>query len=275
LLRVGTVPFLVARPLIEGLGTEKGVALTVAPPAELVMLLRAGRLDLALASSILSIEQPAHRLWEEGPLIACRGPIRSVLLFLRPGLEDPSSVQTLVCDPASRTGRALACILLSQKWQANYREKAAGPDADPFSQGVDAVQLIGDAALLAVGKHPDWCFLDLGEAWTRWNRLPFVFAGWIGRRGFDPAAAKTILLAAAGRGLARRDSLAAEGIGTLGLETGFLRRYLMEDLSYGLPVPEVRASMEAFRKQLSQVSLALPPGGMPDRATIRPGLGQA
>jgi len=255
LLRLGTVPFLVARPLTEGLGAEEGVTLTVAPPAELVQMLEAGRLDLALASSILSIEKPAFRLWVEGPLIACRGPIRSVLLFLRPGLEDPSRVETLTCDPASRTGRALARILLARKWKATFREQVAPPDADPFSPGPDAVQLIGDAALLALGEHAAWSVLDLGETWTRWTRLPFVFAGWIGRRGFDPAAAGEVLRAAARRGLARREALVEESVRTLGLEAGFLRRYLMEDLSYELPVPEVLASMEAFRQQLSQAAL--------------------
>ena len=45
MVRIGTVPFLVARPISFGLDQHAELQLTVAPPAELGRLLRAGELD--------------------------------------------------------------------------------------------------------------------------------------------------------------------------------------------------------------------------------------
>ena len=79
MVRIGTVPFLVARPISFGLDQHAELQLTVAPPAELGRLLRAGELDLALASSVLTLEHPELKFWTEGPVIAARGSVRSVL----------------------------------------------------------------------------------------------------------------------------------------------------------------------------------------------------
>ncbi|TAH34459.1 MAG: hypothetical protein EYC70_16085 [Planctomycetota bacterium] len=246
MLRVGTVPYLVARPLTEGLGRLPGVELRVAPPAELGRDLAQGRLDVALASSILSLENPEWRLWEEGPLIAAPRAVRSVLLFLRPGLCGPNKVQSLILDPNSRTGAALARILLRDAYAAEFEERTAPPGSDPFRLGADAVQRIGDPALEAVVDHPEWECVDLGVTWNDLTRLPFIYAGWIGSSGFDPASAAGVLLPAAERGLARREAYVDEGVRSLGLERQFLRRYLFEDMAYRLPGAVVRASLAEF-----------------------------
>lgn len=249
-LRVGTVPFLVARPLTEGLAEAEGVELEAAPPAVLTRKLREGELDVALASSVLAIEEPDCRFWTAGPVIASRGPVRSVLLFLRPGLCGPHAVERLCTDPRSRTGSALARLLLEQAHGAEFGWEESAPGEDPFAAGADAVQRIGDAAMEAVVDHPEWTAVDLGETWHQLTRLPFVFAGWIGRPGFDPAAAGDVLSRAAESGLARRDRLVEAGAAELGLDRAFLERYLKEDVIYQLPEREVRAALDEFRRRL-------------------------
>lgn len=246
MLRVGTVPYLVARPLTEGLERNPAVALLAAPPAVLAGELEAGRLDVALASSLLAVEDPRKRLWTGGPVIAARGPVRSVLLFLRPGLCGPNKVESLCLDPASRTGAALARIVLREAFHAEFEERGVREGQDPFSQGADAVQRIGDPALEAQVDHPEWECLDLGVTWNALTRLPFVYAGWIGRDGFDPSSAASELLPAAERGLAARERIAAEGARSLGLDLAFLRRYLLEDMAYRLPEEEIRSALAEF-----------------------------
>ncbi|MEM8711007.1 MAG: MqnA/MqnD/SBP family protein, partial [Planctomycetota bacterium] len=51
-LRVGSVPYLVGRPLDHGLGDEPGITLEHDVPAKLIERLRAGDIDVALVSSI-------------------------------------------------------------------------------------------------------------------------------------------------------------------------------------------------------------------------------
>ena len=60
-LRVGTVPYLVGRPLDEALEDEPGIDVVRAVPAELVRGLRDGSLDVALVSSIELFRRPGYR----------------------------------------------------------------------------------------------------------------------------------------------------------------------------------------------------------------------
>ena len=59
-LRVGSVPYLVGRPLDQGLGDEPGIELHHAVPALLIDQLRAGEIDVALVSSIELFRTPGY-----------------------------------------------------------------------------------------------------------------------------------------------------------------------------------------------------------------------
>ena len=49
MLKVGSVPYLVGRPLDEGLWAEPGISFVYEVPSKLVAMLREGALDVALA----------------------------------------------------------------------------------------------------------------------------------------------------------------------------------------------------------------------------------
>jgi len=254
MLRVGSVPYLVARPLTEGLDQDPRVSLVLAEPSRLARGLADGSLDVALASSVLAAAAPRLPLWKDGPVIASHGPIRSVLLFTRPELRSPREIRTWTADPASRTGRALAGLLLRDLWEAGATVIDPPPGADPFDAadalGADAVQLIGDAALQACADSPAWRPHDLGEAWRDLTGLPFVFAGWIGRAGFDFTAAAPTLEAAAERGASRLEALIAEQGPRHVLGPAFVRRYLSADLIWRLPRATLDASLAEFARRL-------------------------
>ncbi len=166
-----------AHPLTEGLADHCDVELTIATPAVLGEMLANDELDCALASSVLSLGDSDLHIWADGPVIASVGAIKSVLLMLRPGCDSLSDVKRWSADPSSRTGRALAEVVLRQsKIEAQMVE---GDCEDPFAADVDAVQIIGDPALEAVAEHTDWTVVDLGTEWQRLTNLPFVFAGWL------------------------------------------------------------------------------------------------
>lgn len=245
MFRIGTVPYLVARPLTDGLELDSSVQLTVAPPSELATLLQEGELDLALASSILALGNDALNFWAEGPVIACDGPIQSVLLFLAPNIRSPVQIKSLALDPHSRTGRELARICLRDAVGVEPETIQVSSGEDPFECGADAIQLIGDPALLATQTHPDWEIIDLGETWKSLTRLPFVFAGWISRPGFAPEDAAPLLEAAAERGLKRRPELVLSS-SLKNLPHGFLESYLDHTIHYRLPPEDICRAIAEF-----------------------------
>jgi chorismate dehydratase len=118
----------------------------------------------------------------------------------------------------------------------------------------DAVQMIGDRALQLSQEFADWQILDLGEAWTNWTSLPFVFAGWIAREGFLVEQVASILRKSSVEGLEHRLQLIPEAVKLLGHDEDFMRRYLFQDLVYTLPPDDVRSALDAFRTQIVQAS---------------------
>lgn len=177
-LRVGRLPYLNALPFAGPFAGEEPRWLTDVP-RRLGEHAAAGRLDAALLASrdALALADRFRPLSDLG--IACRGPVRSVLLFSdRPARELDGAVVELTSE--SRTSRAMLRILLHEAYgvRPRYVEHPAPADAR---------LAIGDAALelRASGRWP--CVLDLGAAWADFAGLPFVYARWVVRRDVPPA----------------------------------------------------------------------------------------
>ncbi len=209
-MRFGSVPYLNARPLVEGLSP-----LVLAAPSDLARRFARGEVDVALLPVAAGEALNVPRVGTLG--IAAEGPVESVLLFLRRPIAE---VSTVSLDPASRTSVVLLRLLLEEAMGLSPRY------ADPPA---DAELLIGDAAL--VRGATDEPRLDLAEEWTRRTGLPFVFAAWYG----DPAAAPALEEAYA-RGREGLDGY-SRGAG-LGLAPGGLARYLRERIRYRIGARE-------------------------------------
>ena len=205
-MRYGAVSYLNARPLIEGLEP-----LTLDTPSGLARRVDAGELDVSLLPVAAAVELDLPRVGSLG--IAAEGPVDSVLLFLRRPVSELRSVRL---DPASRTSRVLARVLLREVYEV---------DPTPIAEGdADAELLIGDAALTrrAAGDEQ---FIDLADAWTTWTGLPFVFAAWYGDQ-----AAEAELEAAYARGKQRIDAYAQAS--DLPLSAPLLASYLRERIRF-------------------------------------------
>lgn len=209
-MRYGTVAYLNARPLVEGLAP-----LVTDTPAALVRRFERGEVDVALLPVVAGEDAGLARVGDLG--IAARGAVGSVLLFLR---TEPDAVGTLALDPASRTSRVLAQIVLREVY---------GREPRLVEPPADAELVIGDEALRrGAGAEPR---LDLAEAWVRWTGLPFVFAAWYG----DPAAA-----AALEDAHARGQTRIAEYARTSGLDLApeRLEHYLRARIQYRIGARE-------------------------------------
>lgn len=188
-LRIGVVPYLNARPLVDGLDRHADLRLDRRAPARLAEALWKGDLDAALIPAFaLGVRHGTRAV--QGVAIGSDGPVRSVLLCCR---RAPGEIRRWAPDPDSLSSNALASILLAERYGVNpttaSREEA------------DAVLVIGDPALKGLGGS--WHeVLDLGEAWRALTDKPFVYAVWAIREGVDAPGLPDLLREAKRRGVA-------------------------------------------------------------------------
>ena len=161
-MRLGIVPYLNALPLVTGLDCE----IFRAPPAELARLAKPD--DIILAPIVAAFLDPSLYMLE-GVGIGSFGPVETVKLFFnKPGINI-HNLKTISLDRESKTSVALLKILLRYRYQATYQEVS--------HTSCDASLYIGDKVFDR--NVPGTFWLDLGEAWTEWTGLPFVYACWM------------------------------------------------------------------------------------------------
>jgi chorismate dehydratase len=252
-LRVGTVPYLVGRPLDQGLEDEPGIALVRRVPAELVALLRAGELDVALVSSIELFRTSGLR-YIDGLAVAGDDFVGSVQVFLRKPIED---VRALALDPASRTAAALVRVLFARRGDGLPRADVdfVETDGDPRDLGLDAWLRIGDPALrehLQPGAPP---VFNPSRAWRARTGLPFVFAVWIVRAGLELEPDELAAFARARvRGHAAREDLVRTASAQWRLPLEACRKYLLEECRYD-PGSAQRPALLRFRDEAAALGL--------------------
>lgn len=233
--RIGSVPYLNARPLIYGI--EDRVELCV--PARLADLMSAGRLEAGLAPVAEVLRHDRYDVLD-GIAIASRGPVKSVFLAHRQPMEKLTRVAV---DPASRSSVWLLRVLLKRRYgiEPEFYPRPAGAKLSEH----EAMMLIGDEALWYASRHPQPVW-DLGEAWREMTGLPFVYAVWALQRGVATATTLPQLLRQAkANGLAH-----VEEIGQDAAE----REYLTRNVWYELGEPE-KQGLRRFQQYLVEMKL--------------------
>jgi chorismate dehydratase len=245
-VRVGAVKYLNARPLTYRLSQIASQAkLIFDVPSRLADGLAAGDIDVAMIPSIEYFRRPDYSIISDA-CIACNGPVRSVKVFSRVPIE---RIRTISLDEGSRTSAALVQILLKEHYGLE-------PEIDLLPIGVnaennpsDAVLLIGDRGI--VHNHGPFEFVwDLGEQWTKWTNLPFVFAMWIARPGVDLAGFADLLSAARDEGVRRIPEIALQEAENGRISQQDCLVYLRDHLHFYLGRRE-REGLELFH-QLAQ-----------------------
>jgi chorismate dehydratase len=229
-IRVGSVPYLNARPLTRFIASEfEKVA-----PIELAAELRAGKLDVALVPIMEVLESPANMYRVvDGLAIGSERAVYSVYLNYSVPL---AKIKTVALDPASKTSVELARVVLAKFHRLHPTYVAPGHRAD-------AQLLIGDPAIAHRQANPEQNYLDLATAWRENTGLPFVFAVWAIRLPYWKARSVAGQLRTAGKlGLAWRDAIA---------RTPFERQYLKEHLCYDLCARQ-KKGIEKFSQILVQ-----------------------
>ena len=239
-LRVGSVSFLNAKPLIYGIDASAGVELALDVPSALLDGMRRGRYDVALLPVIDYQRMDGLRVLTAGG-IGCDGPTLTVRVFSRVPIEQ---VQTLACDTDSHTSVALARIIFAETYgfvPEMVPLNRNDPSGAPGSPGTQL--LIGDKVVCEEPRgFPHQ--LDLGEAWKNLTGLPFVFAAWMARDDVDLGDLPQRLERAKRDGLKHVHEIVARDAVPRGWPAEVARRYLTENLQFDIGP----AQLEAIRR---------------------------
>lgn len=249
-IRIGAVNYLNTKPLIYDLERlAPGAVVTLDLPSRLADQLAQGLLDVAL---IPVVEYLRAGVYTHVPdiSIATRGPVLSVTLFSRVAWPE---IRSIALDEGSRTSVALTQVISRHRYEVMPRLEPFPIDANPETVNTDAVLLIGDRAMHACLPGFGHAY-DLGEEWTNWTGLPFVFAVWAVRPGVDLGVVESALHEAKRLGLQNAGPIAAIEGPRLGLGAGFCRRYLETILSYDLGEREL-AGLRHFAALAREIGL--------------------
>lgn len=249
-LRVGSVPYLVGRPLDLGLEDEPEIELVREVPARLVEQLRAGELDVALVSSIELFRRPGYR-YIPGLAVAGAGHVASVQLFLRKPIEE---VQTVALDPASRTAATLVRVLLDERADGAPDFFETPPGEDPRDAGTDAWLRIGDPAMRETFEPGARRSFNPSAVWAERTGLPFIFAPWIVREGVDVGAHLAAFRRSHERGRLQLSTLAARGARDWDVPQRAYAHYFFEELVYE-PGERMQESLLHFRDRAASLGL--------------------
>jgi len=169
--RIGSVPYLNAMPLLEGLEQAASTPLVRENPSRLHERVLSGDIDVALLPVVSYLENPELRLIP-GTGIVSHGAVRSVKAFHKNPRVDLSNTASICLDPCSKTSNRLLKILLVKKYNRDLNEILWSDSPE----SADTYLEIGDKALL---KSPLNHASDLGKEWHELTGLPFVFACWM------------------------------------------------------------------------------------------------
>jgi predicted solute-binding protein len=241
--RICAVSYLNTAPLVWGLlhGPQQGAAdVTFAVPSECARQVVGGEVDLGI---VPVIEMDRHGLQQVTRLcIACRGEVRSILLFARRPWRE---VRTLAADIGSRTSVELARVVLKRLAGAPPAVQSMPPHLDTMLAAADAALLIGDAALAIDPAQTGLEWLDLGQAWFDWTGLPMVFAVWAGRPGAAPEGLEEVLEGSYRYGQASMDAIIEREADARGFARELVARYFERNVTFLMGDAE-RAGLEAF-----------------------------
>lgn len=174
--------------------------------------------------------------------IACRGEVRSILLFSRVPWR---KVRTLAADSSSRTSVQLARVILRERYGADPEVIPQSPELESMLAQQDAALVIGDPALRIEPKTLPYEWLDLGVEWFALTGLPMVFAAWAGKPGLPLQALRDLTRGSYEFGRERIADIARAEHAARNVTQELARRYLSEYIRFEIGQEEEKG-LDAF-----------------------------
>jgi chorismate dehydratase len=176
MIRISAVSYLNTKPFIYGIyrsAVGDSIDLSLDIPSRCAEKLRTGEADLVLTPVAIIPELPEAHLVSEF-CIGSTGTVKTVCIYSERPLHE---IKRIYLDFHSRTSVMLSQVLCAQYWNIQPTFIPATEGYEQNIKGTDAGLVIGDRTIGLDQKFP--YVYDLGEAWTAWTGLPFVFAAWV------------------------------------------------------------------------------------------------
>jgi len=265
--KISVVQYLNSVPLAWGILEERlkdQFDTILSLPAECADQLADRRVDVGLIPSIEYERIKGTRI-VPGAAVASRHRVKSVLLVSELPLW---RVRTVAHDKGSRTSVALARIIFNEFYRTRPDFRPAEPDLSAMLTNSDAALIIGDAALkfmeqneipdiekqkpmVREGSEPLYVF-DLMERWQVLTGLPFVFAFWAVRDGFNDNRITDTLNESRDLGVAHISAIAERYAQPLTMKKEFLQGYLEKNVYYYLDPPCIEG-LQLFYEKAARV----------------------
>jgi chorismate dehydratase len=245
MLRIGSVPYLNAKPLIDWFHEPVCTAqaeVIYAVPSELARMLRRDEIDVANVS-IFEGFQNSDLILVPNISISAYSAVKSVRLFSRVPFDQILSV---ALDTSSLTSAALTRILLAETFGIQPEFVAHPPQLEQMLAQHDAGLIIGDLKLFQLPPHVQ--VYDLGQGWHDLTGLPFVYAAWLARADRVSPELVVALQASKTWGLAHLEELAAKWATRWKLPLDRCRDYLLHVMNYDL-TPEQMRGLQTFQRK--------------------------
>ena len=292
-LRISIVQYLNTAPLVRGFthgALREKYQLSFTVPSQCADALRVNAADIAIIPAIEYARIP-NLVVLPGLSIASKRAVRSLLLVSSMPVRE---VTRIALDRSSRSTQALVRILCQKWWGIAPEFIEAEPDLPAMLQKSDAALLIGDPALrlaLKAERHaerdragalrcsgesvgfpgiPALYLYDMVEEWRALSGLPAVLAVWAARAEVATPEVVRDFQESLAQGLLQVDEISAEASREMGLPAADLRRYLSENIDYGLDEENLRGLRHLFKLA---AELSLIPGApeiVMARASVAP-----
>jgi chorismate dehydratase len=268
-LRISIVEYLNTAPLVRGFthGPLKGkYELSFTVPSQCAEALRSGAVDIAIIPAI-EYQRIDDLVLLPGLAIASKKSVRSLLLISKKPIRE---VGRIALDKSSRSTQSLTRILCAKRWNIAPEFFEAEPNLAAMLEEADAALLIGDPALrvslametsarrnasgdlacagtsVGLEKLPNLFVYDIVEKWRAMTSLPAVLAAWAARRGVVTAEIAQDFRESLAFGMQHLDEICGEASKEMGLSSTKLRRYLVENIDYGLDAENLEGLRRYF-----------------------------
>ena len=249
--RVSAVSYLNTLPLVWGFlkGPQQGsIELTFSVPAECAEQVANGSADIGIVPCAELPRLGATPLLDVG--IACRGPVRSILLISK---VPPPDIRTLAVDASSRTSVRLARIILDRRYGCRPHRRSMTPDLTSMLETNDAALIIGDPALHLEPARLPYHVLDLGSEWLEATGLPMVFAVWAGRADWITPGTADLFRQSCSFGLAHIEDIVKVAVTERTFAGDLARDYLTRHIVFELGDAE-RSGMDLFLRLSGEIA---------------------
>ncbi|MDD9305122.1 MAG: menaquinone biosynthesis protein [Desulfobacter sp.] len=230
---MGKITYINASPVYYGL--DNGMQppwMTLVPdvPAALNHKIKTGQIDISPISAAFYAMNHKDLLILPNLSISCHGKVLSVICASNYPLDELTEKSIMFSNESASGASFLKMIFAQRNIVPRFKIGNVG-DITKVPDDIDAVMVIGDAALTQPWDQRFKYRLDLGSIWHEMTGLPFVFALWVVRKTFAQQhpervrAAHDLLLASKTKGYENLETIIGAGQKKLALPYDLIKTY--------------------------------------------------